>query len=209
MYFTQDHLDFVTHAGIFSGKSVTEKLQSLELSFSKMLTDIENIEKRRSGWYYFMCFWKKSFRQNHVDIFNTYDLESLENEEIKCLIEAYKRKRDAFMESTTVLEFQEAVSSTAEFAVPEEKECIKIEVSKNWAKEKKLKDVMSLAQRVFGDNYGSLISFNVVPRMESFVVSWLFPKRLEFELQELVSTRRAVFQLEDVRKVEVGDFTVL
>ena len=206
MYFTQDHLDFVICAGIIDDESVAEKLQSLKLSFSKMLTDIKNIEKRLFGWYY---FWKKRLHRDHVDVFNTYDLESLDNEEIKCLIAAYKQKTDAFIESTTVLEFQQAVSSTAEFAVPEEKESIKIEVSKNWAKEKKLKDVISLAQRVFGDNYTSFIGFHVEARMGSIFIKWLFPKRLEAKLQELVLRRRAMFRQKDVRKVKVGHFTAL
>ena len=133
-------LDFVTYAGTtIGGESVTQKLQSLESSFSKMLTDIENIRNRRFGWYPCFMYREKHLDRCRVDIFSTYYLENLENEEIKCLIAAYNQERDLFMETTSVLEFQQAVSSTAEFAVPEGKECIKIEVSRNWAKREEIK----------------------------------------------------------------------
>ena len=65
------------------------------------------------------------------------------------------------MESTTVLEFQQAIASTAELAVPEGKESVEITVSKKWAKARTLKDVQTLAQMGFDDNHTSFSSFNV------------------------------------------------
>ena len=77
-------------------------------------------------------------------------MAQFEREDINRRVKAYKQERDQFMESTTVLEFQQAVS---ERDVPEGKDSVKITVSKKWAKAKTLKDVMILAQRAFGDNH--------------------------------------------------------
>ena len=144
--------------------------------------------------------------KSHVDTFNTEYLEEalgrLKKKKVNRLFEAYKQERDQFMESTTVLEFQQAIASTAELAIPEGKESIKITVSKKWAKARTLKDVQTLAQMGFDDNHTSFCSFNVVPR--SILITWFFPKRLKAKLQQIAVTNASVFQQQDVREVTVA-----
>ena len=201
---------------IAQDKSVSERLQALKLSLSHILADFQShlVYKRRHLYYHWLfpeeCMCKLC--QDSVDTFNTYHLEeslascSFAREDINHRVKAYKQERDQFMESTTVLEFQQAVS---ERDVPEGKDSVKITVSKKWAKAKTLKDVMILAQRAFGDNYKSLISFNVVSRRESILISWFFPKRLKTKLHELAVTNAFVFRQQDVDQVTVGEDTVL
>ena len=123
--------------------------------------------------------------KSHVDTFNIeYLEEALGRLKKKKLIEAYKQKRDQFMESTTVLEFQQAIASTAELAVPEGKESVEITVSKKWAKARTLKDVQTLAQMGFDDNHTSFSSFNVVPR--SILITWFFQRDLKLSCSKLL-----------------------
>ena len=194
---------------IAQDESVSERLQALKLSLSHILADIQSHQRTRfyHSWLYRYLYQPL---QDDVDTFNTYHLEEslaqFEREDINRRVKAYKQERDQFMESTTVLEFQQAVS---ERDVPEGKDSVKITVSKKWAKAKTLKDVMILAQRAFGDNHKSLISFNVVSRRESILITWFFPKRLKTKLCELAVTNAFVFRQQDVDRVTVGEDAAL
>ena len=203
--------------------SLINRLRALEHSFSHMIADVKKLlvdcDPTDARCFLSVLLVTDEFSdcdtmekilvqlcQEYVDRFNVdYLRECLsrfKREDVNSLIEAYEQESDQFMETTTVLEFLQEVSSTAELAVRQGKASIDITVARKFAREITLKGVKTLAKNWFDDNHTSFINFNVIPR--SIVITWFFPKRLTAKLQQLAVTNAAVFCQQGVYEVTVA-----
>lgn len=226
----------LTVHGLSTDSSVTEiqadvqvvkQLLDLEASFSRMLTSIRRIyagcDCEEMQFFFDDFLGSEEFRncdtfdallrrlrQNHVDTFNIYCLEKLAvhfpRDGVDELIEEYSTMKDSFLKKQTVCDFQRAISSRVEPALPNGMAKITIKIPQYLANKNTLKDMEVLAGKAFGDYYKSFVRLNVVAG--SILVSWIFPSILVAQLQQLAMTNAAVFTSAEVETVMVSGIVV-
>ena len=214
-------------ADIEADVKVVRGIQDLENSFSNMLLDIKkNLAKCDiSDMQFFLddLFDTDEFsscdtvdkllrqlRQGHVDTFNVFYLQKLisrfhQSDATINSIEEYEEKREQFLDTTTVKEFQQAIVSKAETLPPKgmAEMTIRIPAKLNIKENNKrtLKDVENLARRAFQGCENSFISIKVKPG--SIIITWYVPESLCEELERLTRENAAVLREEGVEEVTI------
>ena len=124
--------------------------------------------------------------------------------EMKEIFESYERKKDEFLNSTSVEEFMCAAvklklnnpnMSEVIIKIPEDSACCK----------QTLKDVEELAKKAFGNYSKSFVHLRVEP--ESVCIIWWYPRHLTSELKQ--SVRRAVLIEEGVEELSIAGETII
>ena len=214
-------------ADVEADVKVVRGIQDLESSFSNMLLDmidaLANCNLSKMQFFLNDLFDTDEFsscdtvdkllrqlRQGHVDTFNVYYLQQL----ISCFhqsdaaiksIEEYEEKREQFLDTTTVKDFQQAIVSKAETLPPKgmAEMTIRIPAKLNIKESNKrtLKDVENLARRAFQGCENSFISIKVKPG--SIIITWYVPESLCEELERLARENAAVLREEGVEEVTI------
>ena len=172
-------------AKIEADVTVVNNLKQLEASFSRMLVQVKRLlvlsECDLSDALLFLdsfigsedfigCdnFDKliRQLHQNYIDVFNIFYLQQLltcfDNHELTAVIEAYNEKKENFLKQTTVLEFQRAVVSRVEPILASGKAAVTIEISKEMASHRTLRDIEKLAMEGFEESHKKFISSDSV-----------------------------------------------
>ena len=213
-------------ADVEADVKVVRGIQDLESSFSNMLLDIKkNLAKCDiSDMQFFLSDLfdtefnscdtveklLRQLRQVHVDTFNVFYLQKLisrfhQGDATIKSIEEYEKKREQFLDTTTVKDFQQAIVSKAETLPPKgmAEMTIKIpaELSIKESNKRTLKDVKNLARRAFQGCENSFISIKVKPG--SIIITWYVPESLCEELERLARENAAVLREEGVEEVTI------
>ena len=214
-------------ADVEADVKVVRGIQDLESSFSKMLLDmmdaLANCDLSKMQFFLNDLFDTDEFnscdtvdkllrqlRQGHVDTFNVYYLQQLishfhQGDAAIKLIKEYNKKKEQFLDATTVKEFQQAIVSKAETLPPKgmAEMTIRIPAELNIKESNKrtLKDVENLARRAFQGCENSFISIKVKPG--SIIITWYVPESLCEELERLARENAAV-----LREVGVEEVTI-
>ena len=148
---------------------------------------------------------------NHIDVFNTYRLESLldifesEKESLTKIIEKYEEEKEVFLKRTTILKFQRAVVRRAKSALKKGHKMtakLTIKVSPSFATNQTLWDINNLAMEGFKECHRRFIRMHAEPG--SVIISWFFPEALSGKLEHLAHENAAVFKDAGVEEVTVG-----
>ena len=203
---------------------VVQGIQDLERSFSAMLLEIANFlaNCNMSKIRFFLndLFDTDEFttcdtiekllrqlRQGHVDTFNVYYLQHLivRFHHSDAVVKKYEKKKDEFLEATTVKEFQQAIVSRAETFPPKgmAEVAIRIPAELSVAENNKrtMKDVERVAQRTFEGCADKFISIKVKPG--SILITWYVPESLSEKVEQLARKNAAVLREEGVEEVSI------
>ena len=149
----------------------------------------------------------RKLRSGHVDTFNVYYLECLisrfhRSKAIIKSIEEYIMKKEKFLKSTTVQDFQQAVVSRAELVCPKGMAEVTIKVLNISEKNiRTMSDVEKLAKRAFKGRHKVLVRINVTPG--SIIITWYVPKGFCEELVQLARENMAVLREKGVEEVSI------
>ena len=212
-------------AKIEADVTVVNNLKQLEASFSRMLVQVKRLlvlsECDLSDALLFLdsfigsedfigCdnFDKliRQLHQNYIDVFNIFYLQQLltcfDNHELTAVIEAYNEKKENFLKQTTVLEFQRAVVSRVEPILASGKAAVTIEISKEMASHRTLRDIEKLAMEGFEESHKKFIHLHA--KSGCIIISWVFPMGLSGKLEQLARDNAAIFKDNGVVEVTVG-----
>ena len=149
----------------------------------------------------------RMLRRGHVDTFNVYYLKCLisrfhRSDAIIKSIEEYIKKKEKFLETTTVQKFQQAIVSRAETVRPKGMAEVTIKVPNISEKNMRtMNDVEKLAKRAFKGCHNNLVRINVTPG--SIIITWYVPEGLCEELVQLAKGNIAVLREEGVEEVSI------
>ena len=145
----------------------------------------------------------------HIDIFNITRLEQLSNEidhkAMKDLVTSYNKEKEKFLHEVAVIDFHQEVASKVKYPVPYgEKAEVVIRIPHEYVKtnNKTLKDMETLAGKVFGEYYQSFIRMTVTSG--SILVVWQFPVSLSPKLEHAAQASSDLFAKEGVEAVMVA-----
>ena len=199
-------------------------LQDLESDFSNIFTDTRKVlakcDVTEMRFFLADLFENDNFnecctidevlhklRRGHVDTFNIYYLKCLisrfhRSDTIMKSIEEYIKKKEKFLNTTTVQEFQQAVVSRAEAVRPKGMAEVTIKVL-NISEEnmRTMNDVEKLAKRAFEGRHNDLVRINVRPG--SIIITWYVPEGVCEELVKLARYNMAVLREEGVEEVSI------
>ena len=209
---------------------VIGQLQNLETSFGVMLSNfgsiIENCSSEFSKARTFLnrVCGSREFSDcrdidelidqlcqgHHIDPFNIYRLKSLLNffvskqEPLTKIVEEYEVKKEMFLKSTTITQFQQAVVERVEPILQKGRVRVTIKfVSQTLdGSHLTLKDIEDLALNGFEDNQKLLVRIHA--DRGSVIISWVFPEALSAKLEKLAKNNAAVFKDTGVEEVTVG-----
>ena len=111
----------------------------------------------------------RKIRRGHVDTFKVYYLECLisqfhRSDDIMKSIEEYIKKKEQFLKTTTVQEFQQAVVSRAESVYPKGMAEVTIKILNiSESNRRTMKDIEKLTKRAFKGLHKDLVRINVTP----------------------------------------------
>ena len=181
---------------LLAGCDISEARFFLNKLFNTdIFTHCENIEQLLNQ----LC-------HRYVDTFNVYYLQQLatclERDDVKQLVEQYEKKKEKFLEDTTVVDFQKAVVSKTKPNLPNGMVEITIKIPERLATQKILGDMKVLAMEAFGDNHKSFVRFHACPG--SIVICWFVVESLCDVLQRLARKKVAVWRQHGVEEVMVG-----
>ena len=218
--------DFSTAAlAIVADVEVVGGLQDLESDFSNIFTDTRkdlakcNVKEMR--FFLADLFENEEFNEcrtieevlrklrmcGHVDTFNVYYLECLisrfhRSDAIMKSIEEYIKKKEKFLKTTTVQNFQQAVMSRAEAVRPKGMAEVTIKVLNISEKNiRTMNDVEKLAKRAFEGHHNDFVRINVKPG--SIIITWYVPEGLCEKLVQLARENIAVLREEGVEEVSI------
>ena len=184
---TNSSMDTSTAAlAIIADVEVVGGLQDLETDFSNIFTETRNdlakCDVTEMQFFLADLFEDDEFNEcrnidevllklrcDRVDTFNVYYLKCLisrfhRSDTIMKSIEEYIMKKEKFLKTTTVQEFQQAVVSRAEAVRPKGMAEVTIKVLNISDKNiRTMKDVEKLAKRAFKGRHQDLIRINVTP----------------------------------------------
>ena len=160
-------------------------LQDLERYFSKMMVDtrkdLKGCDIEELTLYLDDLFEVDEFRKcknidevlrklrcDHIDIFNIRYLEHLvsrfhQDEVIVKAIEEYEEKKEQFLGSIAVKEFQQAFVSRAETAISRGMATVRIGIPKEYSSRRTMKYVEVLAKKALNGRNKDLIRILVIP----------------------------------------------
>ena len=133
--------------------------------------------------------------------------ECLETPYVTSLVKQYEVKKTEFFKETKVVEFLRAVVNKANPLLPKGKVEITIKVRKEFAYDRVLKDIETLAKKAFGDNQKWFVSFHAIPG--SIIIMWHVPETLCDTLEQLVYKKAAMLREEGVKEVTLNEKIVL
>ena len=218
---------------VLADASVVLKLRDVESSFARMLSrfgsilkncDDELIEARRflnrasgsrefSGCNDIDELLDKLCLGNYIDPFNLYQLKSLltnikfEKEALGKIIEEYEKEKQAFLESTKVCEFQQAIVAKVEPILQQGEVQVTIKILKKMKCAKlTLADIENLALEGFEESQQYMVHMHAKPG--SVIISWVFPEEHSCELEKSVRKNAAKFKNAGVDEVTVDGKTV-
>lgn len=150
---------------------------------------------------------KKLKKDVHIDVFNIAVLTELvklfDKAELTQEIEQYIKKKDSFLEETTIKEFQRAVVCRVEPIPINKRIAVAIKIPKEKVCKVTLKNIEELAKKGFDEEkYRSFMHLHAKPGC--VLVSWTVPKEMNNELQQLAQSNFAVFKENGVVEVTVG-----
>ena len=216
-------------AEIRADAAVVKRLQDLEFSFANMLTDLLGLLAKckcdlSEAQFFLDDYFEtgefsqcssfnellRQLRRVHVDTFNIYYLQKLvvrfnKDELIECL-EDYEAKKDEFFKETTIIKFQHAVISRVEPIKSSKMKSLTILVSEEFAVERTLKDIQTLALRSFGECQRAFVRIHM--KQGSVIISWFFPEVLSGKLEYLAHKNAGIFKEAGLEKVTIGGKTV-
>ena len=148
----------------------------------------------------------RKLRHDRIDTFNINYLKRLitrfhQNEEIVQKIENYEEKKEEFLRTTTVKQFQQAVVSKAESVTPKGMAKVTIKIPKEYVVPRTMKDVEELAIKGFKEYKKDLVKIEVKPG--SIIITWLVPEALYGELVRLARENIAVLREKGVEEVSI------
>ena len=227
---TNSYTNFSTALAIVADVEVVGGLQDLESDFSNIFTDtrkdLAKCDVTEMQFFLADLFENDEFNEcrtidevlrklrcGHVDTFNVYYLECLirrfhRSDSIMKSIKEYDKKKEQFLKTTTVQQFQQAVVNRAEAVRPKGMAEVTIKVHNISEKNMRtMKDIEKLAKRAFKGFYKDLIKINVTPG--SIIITWYVPECLCEELVQLARENIAMLREEGVEEVSiVGEMSV-
>lgn len=190
-------------------REIVNSLMELENNFTKMILDVERIGKQlevdvsKVKHMYKIRFSAEEFDNctslqdvlerlsagNYISTFNVKALELMNchypsgHEEAMQIVKMYETRKDEFLNSTLVVDFQ-CVVTQSEFTDPKMAKLV-VKIPKYAANRRTLKDIETLAKEAFGANcFKSFVHLQVEPG--SLCVIWWYPDYLTSELKETV-----------------------
>ena len=184
---------------------VVDGLQDLESDLSSMMNetrkDLANCNIVEVQFYLDHLLGVDEFRKcqnidevlrklyrNHIDIFNIRYLEYLviqfhQSDAIVKTIEKYEEKKEKFLRSTIVKEFQQAVASRVETILPKRMAAvtIRIRIPEDYCVPCTMKDVEKLAKKGFKGHHMDFVKINVTPGGDN----WSFSSKKEVAQKRL------------------------
>ena len=210
-------------AALVADVEVVGGLQDLESDFSSMMTDtrkdLANCDIGEVQFYLDDLFEVEEFRKyqnidevlrklrrEHLDTFNIRYLERLvsrfhQSDAILKTIEKYEEKKEEFLRTTTVTEFQQAVVSRAETVTPRKMATVTIKIPEEYGIPRTMKDVEKLAKKAFKGRHKDLVRINVT--LGSIVITWYIIEGLCEELVQMARENIAVLREEGVEEVSI------
>ena len=210
-------------AALVADVEVVGGLQDLESDFSSMMTDtrkdLANCDIGEVQFYLDDLFEVEEFRKyqnidevlrklrrDHIDTFNIRYLERLisrfhQSDAILKTIEKYEEKKEEFLRTTTVTEFQQAVVSRAEIVTPRKMATVTIRIPEEYGIPRTMKDVEKLAKKAFKGRHKDLVRINVTPG--SIIITWYITEGLCEELVQMARENIAVLREEGVEEVSI------
>ena len=222
--FLEEEEEFETE--VHADADVVEQLRDLETSFGLMLnrfgsnlkdcdklSDAKTLLNRVCGWEFSDC---KSIDelldrlcQGHlIDPFNLYRLKSLlkifesKKEALVKAIEMYEEEKEAFLNNTTVSQFQRAIVEKVEPMLQKGKVRVTIKIPEEMKCDQTLKDIERLALRGFEKSQKYLVRMHATSG--SVIISWVLPEDRSCELEESVRKNAGVFKKSGVEEVTIG-----
>ena len=213
---------------VHADANVVRQLRDLETSFSFMLSKFGSILKdcdnelsetrkflnRACGSREFSdCgnideLLDQLCQGDHIDPFNLYRFKSLlmifelKKEALDKVIEKYEEEKDAFLESTTVSQFQQAIVEKVKPILQKGKVFVTIKILKKMKCAQTLKDIENLALEGFEDSQKYLVRMHATSG--SVIISWVLSEDQSSELEESVTKNTVVFKNAGVEEVTVG-----
>ena len=143
--------------------------------------------------------------RNKIGVFNIIVLQNLArlvSNEMTEVVEAYNRKKEEFLNTRTVLDFQQAVVNKVQPILTSRMATVTITIPEEMASCRMLKDIEKIAMKGFEECYKEFILLHA--EAGSIIISWAFPKKLSVRLKQLAHKNAIVFRVNEVLEVTVG-----
>ena len=226
LLFTEEEEEFETE--VHADANVVRQLRDLETSFCLMLSKFASILKEcdnelsEARTFLNRACGSREFSNcknidelldqlchDHIDPFNLYRLRNLlkifesKKEALDQIIGEYEKEKEAFLESTTVSQFQRAIVEKVEPILQKGKVLVTIKVLKKMKCDQlTLEDIENLAIDGFEDSQQHLVRMHA--KSGSVIISWVFPVDNSCELEKSVRKNAAVFKNSIVEEVTIG-----
>ena len=208
--------------------AVVQQLIELESLFSRMLADVmedlANCDLCKARFFLNDLFETNDFsecntigdilqrlRQGYINTFNIHSLQELltclNEKKLTKVVKAYEKKKERFLQKTTVLEFQRAVVSRVTPVLQNGRALVTMKVPKKLAWTRTLKDIEYLALEGFEESQKFFILLHAKPG--SIIISWSFPEFLISKLEQLIRENATIFKKAGVEEVTVAGRIVL
>ena len=220
--------DEVRHSVVVPKKEVVHSLMDLENDFTYMILDVGKIGKQSEidisevKRMYKIRFQSDEFKDcdscqdvldqlstgNHISTFNIKALELLRRQippgnEMMLIMELYEKKKDKFLNSTLVADFQ-CVVTQPKLDDPKMAKVV-VRIPNYAAKKRTLKDIETLAKEAFVDCFELFVHLQVEPG--SVCIIWWYPDRLTAVLKK--SVRTALLIEEGVEEMCIAGETIV
>ena len=201
--------------------SVVQRLQDLETDYSVMLMKARRTYSKEIDLKEFQFFLDSLHKTEEFKSYDTFDTvfrqlerfkldplnisllericKGFPSKEVSDLIEQYKIKRENFISDVTVQQFHKAVLARSTPVCPKGMKVIKLKVSEEFASQRTLSDVETLAKKAFKDHTKTFVYFHAIPG--SIYLVWYFPAHLTHDLQRMASS---LYSSEGVLEVTVS-----
>ena len=226
LLFTEEEEEFETE--VHADANVVRQLRDLETSFGLMLSRFGSILKEcdnelsEARTFLNRACGSREFSdcksidelldqlcRDHIDPFNLYRLNSLleifesKKEALDKVIEKYEEKKESFLKSTTVSQFQRGIVEKVEPMLQKGKVLVTIKILKEMkCAQLTLQDIENLARKGFEDRQKYLVRMHAKPG--SVIISWVLPEDHSCELEESVRKNADVFRKSGVEEVTIG-----
>ena len=226
--FTEEEEDEEFETEVHADANVVRQLHDLETSFGLMLSrfgsivkDCDNELSEARTFLNRVCGSREfsdcknidelldQLCRDHIDPFNLYRLNSLleifesKKEALDKVIEKYEEKKETFLKSTTVSQFQRGIVEKVEPMLQKGKVLVTIKILKKMkCAQLTLKDIENLALEGFEDSQQYLVRMHA--KSGSVIISWVLPEDHSCELEKSVRKNAAVFKKRGVEEVTIG-----
>lgn len=141
----------------------------------------------------------------HVHIFHLFYLRAfadhLKCESLKKLVDEYEKKKNHFLEKTTILDFQKAIVAKTTPRLPNVMVEVTIRIPKQLANKRILIDIERLALEGFEEKYHRFVCFHA---KTGSIVSWYVDESLCKVLQQMAQRKTALWRQHEVKEVVIG-----